>query len=151
MGYEGELPYLNAVLPVNKHEDERQLQLANIRRVDEVLFKARTGDATLEQLRQAGNPFQHDTAGKLISGRLPYKSKNLSNACTSTAELESLFQAGHPSLAQEIVDTNRDMASLQRKKDNLQELARPECRPQQPYVRDYQHMNSSRNMRGETR
>ena len=73
--------------------------------MDEVLFKARTGDATLEQLRQAGYPFQHDTAGKLITGRLPYKSKYLSNACTSTAELERVFQAGHPSLAQEIVDT----------------------------------------------
>ena len=83
---------------------------------------------------------------------MPYKSKFLSKACSTTAELESLFQAGHPSLAQEIVDTTRDMASLQRKKDNLQELARPECRPQQTYGRDYnQRMINPRNMREETR
>ena len=49
VGYEGMRPYFPAVLEVNLHEDERQVQLANQRKVNEVLFKTRVGDATLEQ------------------------------------------------------------------------------------------------------
>ena len=59
---------------MNKYNDERQTQLRNIQKVNEVIFSARVGKATLEMLRSAGNPFQHDSAGKLIPGREPYHS-----------------------------------------------------------------------------
>ena len=83
-------------------------------------------------LRAAGNPFQHDSASQLIPGREPYHNDFIPKACKTTAELEKLFKKGFPSLAQEIVDINRGISSLQHKKANLQELARPGYQPHMP-------------------
>ena len=100
LGYKGAQPYTPAVLEVNKYNDERQAQLRNIQNVNEVIFSARVGKATPEMLRAAGNPFQHDFAGKLIPGREPYLDDFIPKACNTTAELEKLFKKGFPSLAQ---------------------------------------------------
>ena len=59
----------------------------------------RNGHRTIEQLRSAKNPYQQDTAGWQIRGREPYYNTFIPKACSTTAELESLFQKGFPNLA----------------------------------------------------
>ena len=86
------------MLEVNKYYDKRLAQLRSIQNVNEVIFSARVGKATLEMRRAAGNPFQHDSAGQLIPGREPYHNDFIPKACKTTAELEKLFKIGFPSL-----------------------------------------------------
>ena len=99
-GYEGRGPYHEAPFTPDLPRAERTIQLRNIQNLEKVINNVHNGCGTIEQLRSAGNPFQHDTAGRQIRGREPYHNRFIPKTCSTTAELESLFMSGFPTEAQ---------------------------------------------------